>query len=474
MGNAFRRFFRRDSERMDQNGWAAEWMTFGGNGYPLGLMGSIDPGSTHEEIGNSYIEYATGAYKASGIVYGVSVARMLLFVEARFQYQKMKKGRPGDLFGMEQLSILEEPWDNGTTADLLCKAIQDTDLCGNHYVVTEGTGSNRRLRWLRPDWVDIILTAAPAETSKVDVAGYVYKPGGTEDSDRWEIFPIDGSNGTVAHWAPIPDPEAQYRGMSWLTPVLTEVRTNKAISKNKNKFFDNAATPPMAISFKESVTPAQFKDFVKTLRRSHGGLDNSYKTLVLGGGADVKALGITPVDFASINQQSDHAICTAGRVPPMIVGVSEEAGQRTPFNESNLQAAKDLFVDATMRPMWRSLAAAYSVLVPKLNNARLWYDDRDIPFLHQDRQMVATIQSTNAKTLNSYITAGFTPKSAILAIKHGDETYLEHTGLYSVQLQEPGSQNLPGPVNPNSPDANTPDSQKPGGDGDESDPSEDE
>jgi hypothetical protein len=27
----------------------------------------------------------------------------------------------------------------------------------------------------------------------------------------------------VAHWSPIPDPLANFRGMSWLTPVLREI-----------------------------------------------------------------------------------------------------------------------------------------------------------------------------------------------------------------------------------------------------------
>lgn len=463
-----------DAQRMDQNGWAAEWMTFGGNGYPLGLMGSVDPDSAHEGIGNSYIEYVTGAYKASGIVFAACAARMMVFTEARFQYQRMANGRPGDLFGRPSLKLLETPWPNGTTSDLLARALQDVDLAGNHYVVTEGSGQDRRLRWLRPDWVDIVLTAAPADTSRVDVMGYVYKPGGTMDPSKWELFPIDGSNGTVAHWAPYPDPEAQYRGMSWMQTVMNDIAADKSMSRHKNKYFDHAAVPNLAISFKDTVTPAQFKDFVAAVRRTHGGTENAYKTLVLGGGADVKAIGSGMVDYTNLNEQGEHRICIAARVPPMIVGIGGTALQRTPYNVSNMQAAKNLFCDGTMRPLWRGLANSYAVLVPELRNARLWYDDRDIAFLRQDRQEIAGIQSTEAATLSTYIAAGFTPQSAILALKHRDLDLLEHTGLYSVQLQEPGSGNLPTPVNGSGADANTPDSQGAPHDPNDTLPSEDE
>jgi hypothetical protein len=44
---------------------------------------------------------------------------MALFSEARFQWRKMTNGRPGDLFGSQDLRILEKPWTTGTTGDLL-------------------------------------------------------------------------------------------------------------------------------------------------------------------------------------------------------------------------------------------------------------------------------------------------------------------------------------------------------------------
>ncbi|MBM4569314.1 phage portal protein [Rhodococcus hoagii] len=280
----------------------------------------------NETIDNDFVGYINGAYKANGAVFAVSLARMLVFTEVRFAYQRFTEdGRPGDLYRLPSLKILEKPWPNGTTGDLLARAIQDTDLCGNHYVVREGSGPDSRLRRLRPDWVSIILTSPPDKAVASDVVGYLYKPGGTEDKSLWKLYPVDGSNGAIAHWTPIPDPEAMYRGMSWLTPVLREVMHDNAATKHKLKFFENAATPNLAVSFKETVTAEQFREFMGQLDDNHAAGDNAYKTLYLGGGADVRVIGskMEEINFKSTQGLSESRIAAAGRVHPALVGLSE-------------------------------------------------------------------------------------------------------------------------------------------------------
>ncbi|MBM4618004.1 phage portal protein [Rhodococcus hoagii] len=366
---------------------------------------------------------------------------MLVFTEVRFAYQRFTEdGRPGDLYRLPSLKILEKPWPNGTTGDLLARAIQDTDLCGNHYVVREGSGPDSRLRRLRPDWVSIILTSPPDKAVASDVVGYLYKPGGTEDKSLWKLYPVDGSNGAIAHWTPIPDPEAMYRGMSWLTPVLREVMHDNAATKHKLKFFENAATPNLAVSFKETVTAEQFREFMAQLDDNHGGGDNAYKTLYLGGGADVRVIGskMEEINFKSTQGLSESRIAAAGRVHPALVGLSEGL-QGSSLNEGNYKAARNNFADATMRPLWRSLCAAYSVLVEEFDSSRLWYDARDVEFLRQDQKELAEITAQNAGTISKLVMQGYTPESVTEAIIKEDLRLLKHTGLYSVQLQPPGT-----------------------------------
>lgn len=455
-------FHKTESARFDQNAWAELYMQYAGNSYPLGQSG-FQANANSEPIGNDFDSYANNAYKASAVVFACVSKQQSVMTEIRFQYRRMNKGRPGDIFGVPQLSLLENPWPNGQTADLVAHAVADFALAGNHYVVTEGAGASARLRRLHPGWTDILLTAAPNEARKSDVAGYLYRPGDTQDQELWEVFPIDGSNGTVAHWAPIPDPSAQYRGMSWITPILNEVKADKAMIKHKLKFFENGASPQVIVGFAESVDQEQLDKFTDRFNRSHQGVDNAYKTLFLGGGADAKVVGtsLREMDFVNTGGHGETRICAAAGIPPVLVGLAENLHGST-LNAGNYQAAKDMWIDSSVRPLWRSLCQAYSVLMPTLKNAELWYDDRDISFLRADRTAVADIQQTVAATIASYIQAGFTPDSAVAAATNGDPTLLVHTGLVSVQLFVPGAGTPDPEGNADTPGTIGPDEGKPG------------
>jgi hypothetical protein len=74
------------------------------------------------------------------------------------------------------------------------------------------------------------------------------------------------------------------------------------------------------------------------------------------------------------------------------------------------------------------------------SDSRLWYDDRDIPFLQEDEKDDAEIQQVaGGDDPDARGREGFTWESAVAAVTNDDMTMLEHTGLFSVQLQTPGS-----------------------------------
>ncbi|USC17032.1 phage portal protein [Rhodococcus sp. 11-3] len=428
-------------ERLTVSEWA-QMFNFQGQQYPFGYGAPIH-GNKAESIDNDYLGYVNGAYKGNGIIFACCEARRSVFTEARFIMRRhSEESQPGDLIRHPSLRLLENPWPNGNTGDLLARAIQDVDMAGNHYMVTEGVGRDKRLRRLRPDWVDIILTAPPEEAVESDVAGYLYRPGGTDDRAKWIVYPIDGSNGVVAHWAPIPDPAAQYRGMSWLQPILSELMADKAATTHKLKFFQNAATPNLSVSFDPSVTPDQAKAFAQNMNERKHGLEHAYETLYLGGGADVKVLGadLKQLDFKVTQAHGETRIAAAARVPAVIAGISEGLGGSS-LNEGNFRAAKDAFGDSTMRPLWRSLCSAYTRLIEDLapDGMELWYDDRDIAFLRQDREEVAEIQAKQAQAMGYLVMQGFTPESIVEALMKENWNALDHTGLYSVQLIPPGA-----------------------------------
>lgn len=413
---------KNNESRYSFSDYVTEKMKFGGMGSPLyGWSYSAKV----EDVENSFSGYVQGAYKSDGVVFATILARSLLFTEARFQFQRIVKGKPGDLFGSPELAILENPWPNGTTGELLARMEQDVSLSGNAYVAREGN----RLRRLRPDWVSIILTAAPDEAVESDVAGYLYRPGGMLSKAEAKLYLPN----EMVHWSPIPDPEAQYRGMSWITPVIMEIQSDKAATLHKKKFFDNAATPALTVAFKETVTEDQFDEFMEGLRANHEGADNAYKTMFLAGGADVRVTGsdFRQMDFKAVQGASETRIAAAGGVPPIIIGLSEGLSSAT---YSNYGMARRKFGDHWARPQWRSACAALSSVINVPPGTRLWVDTSDIAFLREDQKDVAEIQSMEAQAIRTLTDGGYKHESVKSAILANDWSLLQHSGLYSVQL----------------------------------------
>src|SRR5262245_56884401 len=103
------------------------------------------PGQTVTYAGNTYQAFTSAAsgcayYDTNAVVFACEANRLLLFSEARFQYQEMRGGRPGNLFGTETLAILEEPWSGHSTRDLLAQAELDVFAAGNSYWTLDGDG----------------------------------------------------------------------------------------------------------------------------------------------------------------------------------------------------------------------------------------------------------------------------------------------------------------------------------------------
>lgn len=418
--------------RFGWDDWAqAQSFMFGGLNYP---MYGASASSSVEEIENSFLAYVQAAYKSNGIVFSCMLARALVFSEARFQWQRLINGRPGDLFGTAELTPLEKPWPTGTTGELLSRQLQDVDLSGNAYVVREGN----RLRRLRPDWVSIVLTAPPDESVESDIAGYLYRPGGLTGKSEGKLYLPE----EVSHWVPpgFTDPEAQYRGMSWLTPILQEVRADKATTLHKLKFFENGATPQFVISLDASVPPEMARRFKAMLEEQHAGVHNAYQRLYVGGGANVVPVGkdLQQLDFKATQGAGEVRIANAARIPPVLAGLSEGLTGSS-LNEGNFKAAKRSFSDGFLRPMWRSIAAANENLLRPPTGARLWFDARDIAFLREDARDRADIQGVESRTIRTLLDAGYTPESVQAAVLNEDWSLLDHTGLFSVQLQPPGT-----------------------------------
>ncbi len=421
---------RGDLPDLSLSDWMAQFQ-FGGLDY--NIMQTSTLGGRERDIAPNYEGYAAAAYRQNGVVFACMLSRMMLFSQGRFQYQDMQTGRPGKLFGTTDLAILEKPWGGAsTTGDLLARAIQDVDLAGNFYAVADG-GVVRRLP---PHYVTIILGSNrepqdPSLAWDANVIGYEYAPRRGEDS---QVFLPE----QVAHFAPIPDPLARFRGMSWLTPVLREITADNAMTSHQRKYFEQGATPNIVVTIPNELSEPSFQRWQKLFSQQSEGVRNAYKTMILTAGATPHTVGNNLEDFKTVKGHGETRIAAASGIHPVIIGLSEGL-QGSSLNAGNFSAARRVTADRTLDWLWESVGASFEPLVAPQRNARLVIDRRDIPFLREDAHDAADIQAIQANTIHTYIAAGFEPSSCVAAVEANDRSLLAHTGLYSVQLQPAGS-----------------------------------
>lgn len=405
-----------------------------GNAGVIGLGSLVGKNETVEGDFESIVQRC---YKENGIVWACIAARLMVFAEARLAWRRFEDGRPGDVFGHASLGIFEKPWQNGTTGELLAGMEQDVSLAGNSFTSLVEDDHGRRLRRLRPDWVTIV-TGSPTDDPfdlYARLVGYIYRsPRGSD--------PVLLTPKQVAHYSPIPDPAAQWRGTSWLTSVLPDVRADKAATVHKAQFFENGATLSTVLSYDPSITPDDFETYVELFKENHEGARNAYKTLHVGGGVSPSVVGadLRQLDFKASQGGGETRIAAAAGVHPVILGLSEGLGGSA-LNAGNYAQVRRRFADMTIRSLWRSASASLEALVePPDENTRLWYAADDIPFLRDDAKQEADIRDKQAQTITRLVREGFTAESAIKAVRTGDWTVLEHSGMYSVQLRPAGSE----------------------------------
>jgi len=375
--------------------------------------------SVSAPLAHEFATYIQGAYKSNGIVFAVVLARLLLFAEAKPVFRSLSDGR---LFGTSALNTLNRPWPQGTCRDLLARMEQDASLAGNAYIYR---AEPTLLQRLRPDWVTIV-----ADEEKRQKAGYLYWPGG-QNLGR----PISLGLADVAHYCPIPDPEHPWKGMSWLTPILTEIESDKQQSRHKQRFFENAATPNLLVTVEKKIKdPDARETFRNELDRRYGGWENAYRTLVLDDGADAKVIGSTfdQITFASVQAAGENRIAAAAGVPAIVVGLKEGLQAAT---YSNYAQAMRRFAEMTMHPLWGFAFGDLASIVPVPAGAELWYDASRIPALQQDAKDAAEILNMKVNAAGALIRAGYQPELVAAACGLPD---IPHTGNIPVTLYQDG------------------------------------
>jgi HK97 family phage portal protein len=412
----------------------------GGGSYAQSVLMQTYGSEDHEQIQPTFTSYVVDGYASNAVVFSVILARLMLFSEAEFKWQSMTDRR---MFGSPDLALLEQPWPGGSTGELLARMEQDVSLAGNSFVARVGALTHpalpgvvqpARLRRLRPDRVTIVSEEFVDDMGRETRVrlGYMFDECGHGRVEDLQFFDVS----EVAHWSPIPDPLAEWRGMSWLTPVAREIDADTDLTQYKVKYLQNAATPNLLIRYEQPMTNEALDVLKARFSGTHEGVRNAFRTLVLDRGADATVIGSTleQMNFTSVQAAGENRIAAAGGVPGIVVGLKEGLQAAT---YSNYEQAMRRFSDITMRPLWRSACAALQALLVVPAGARLWFDTSGIAALRQGEMERAQTFQVKANTAGYLIQNGYAPDSVARAIDAGDLSLLTHTGSMPGKVDNP-------------------------------------
>ena len=359
---------------------------------------------------------AQQAYATNGVVFACVLVRMMLLSEATFKFRTLTDKK---LYGTEDVRILEYPYPNGNTSEMVARIEQDVSMAGNAYwwkanrrpvgPPAAGGGDHRVAGRDRPWWWHV---QAGLGLRLGSAAG---DGGGADGPTPQTFLTVD----EVAHCRPIPDPLAKVRGMSWLTPVLKEVTADSGMTQYKQAYMDHG-TPIGAVRYAQKLRPDTVDAVQERVMAKYGGVANAWRPLILDQGADLVAgSALKDLDFRAVQAGGETRICAAAGVPPVVIGLRDaEPGE-------SYQTAMRRFGDLTARPLWRSMCAGLEKFVTMpAKGVQLWYDTSDIAALQAAETEKAQVTQVSAAATLTFVQAGFTRESVVSAVTAGDLSLL--------------------------------------------------
>ena len=381
------------------------------------VLTSTYGGPDREAVLPQWAAWAQQANASSAVVFAALYVRMNLFSEATLQLQAKDDKH---LWGRDTvLSKVEEPWPRATTRDLLARMEQDASIVGNAFI-WDAPGEGRLVR-LRPDWTTIVteLVQVPGGGQYRDVVGYyVEPPKSVLDQGKGQFYPA----AEVCHWAPLADTQADFKGMSWLTPAYRDVQGDDGMTQYKIKYLDNAATPNILIKYQQKLSPGTVDALRERMAARYGGAQNAFKTVILDQGADLTVVGssLSQMDFANVMQAGTERILADSMVPAVLVGLEPLRGAGRGYQESLRK-----FIDFWARPQWRSVCGALSQIVDVPPGNRLWFDTGDIAALQDGEMERGQTALVKSQALLALRQAGYSRESGVQFINSGDVAVLQ-------------------------------------------------
>ena len=247
-------------------------------------------------------------------------------------------------------------------------------IAGNAYVeLVEASAQARELHLLRPDRVAVL-----------------------EDADGWPVA-LDYRAGKAKRRIALGEaalhltlfhPLDDHYGFPPLEAALMSLDIHNAAGRWNKALLDNSARPSGALVYvpKEggNLTDEQFDRLKVELEQGYQGASRAGRPMLLEGGLDWKAMGLSPkdMDFLEARNGAARDIALAFGVPPMLLGIP---GDNT---YANYQEANRAFHRLTVLPMLGKVAGEFSRFLSARfgDEIRIWYDPDGIEGLSVERE----------------------------------------------------------------------------------------
>lgn len=284
---------------------------------------------------------------------------------------------PAELSDHPLLHLLERPNQRQAGATFLETLYGHLLLSGNAYVeLVEASEAARELHLLRPDRVSV-LTDASGWPSALE-----YREGASK-----RRTPVGIASGSSALQLTLFHPLDDHYGFPPLEAALMALDTHNAAGRWNKALLDNSARPSGALVYAPkdggNLTDEQFERLKSELEEGYTGMTRAGRPLLLEGGLDWKAMGLTPkdMDFIEAKHSASRDIALAFGVPPMLLGIP---GDNT---YANYQEANRAFYRLTILPLVARTAKELSAwLAPVYGiDLRLWYDADRVDGLSGER-----------------------------------------------------------------------------------------
>ena len=278
--------------------------------------------------------------------------------------------------GHPALALLDRPNPRQAGGAFLEALYGHLMLSGNAYVEMVATAAGgRELHLLRPDRVSVAC----------DGQGWPVALEHREGMGKRRI-PL-GAGGSALHLS-LFHPLDDHYGFAPLEAALMALDTHNAAGRWNKALLDNSARPSGALVYAPkdgaNLTEEQFDRLKIELEQGYTGVTRAGRPLLLEGGLDWKAMGLTPkdMDFVEARNGAARDIALAFGVPPMLLGIP---GDNT---YANYAEANRAFYRLTVLPMIGRTAGELSGFLGDAFGAplRLWYDADAIEGLSVERE----------------------------------------------------------------------------------------